>query len=151
MQFYKAGPFAAAAEQHRVIFADNHAWGLDIHTSDKTWADFYAVDPTAGLNTTAQRANLLGGEACVWSVTFDSSVISATLWPRLLAVSERLWSPAAKTVNASAESTQVREPLAAPLFEQPCIVKTEATVFCSFRCPKSPPLFCSPCIGFLRI
>jgi hexosaminidase len=80
--------------------------GLDIHTSKKTWDQFYAVDPMAGLTTTTQKAHMIGGEACVWTVTFDASMLPVALWPRLLAVSERLWSPAAKTTNASSPQTQ---------------------------------------------
>jgi hexosaminidase len=100
IQFYKAGPIAAAAARHPVVYADNSAWGLDIHTSTKSWRDFYSVDPTAGLNSSAVR-NLIGGEACVWTVTFDASVLATALWPRLLAVSERLWSPGALTANTT--------------------------------------------------
>lgn len=100
-EFYKTGPIAAAADAgHRVIFANNHAWGLDIHTAGKTWDQFYSVDPAAGLNAT-QAANLLGGEACVWTVMIEASDLSSALWPRLLAVAERLWSPSVVTQNAT--------------------------------------------------
>ena len=37
IQFYRAGPIADAAARHRVVYADNHAWGLDIHTYTNTW------------------------------------------------------------------------------------------------------------------
>ena len=106
IQFYRTGPLAAAAAKHRVVFADNHMWGLDIHTSTKTWDSFYAVDPTAGLN--GSLANLIGGESCVWTVTFDASVLSTVLWPRLLAVSEKLWTPKALTANTTANAALER-------------------------------------------
>ena len=44
----------------------------------------------------------------MWTVTFDASVLATALWPRLLAVSERLWSPAVQTANATANAALQR-------------------------------------------
>eukprot|EP00766_Chilomastix_caulleryi_P002292 gnl/Chilomastix_caulleri/328.p1 GENE.gnl/Chilomastix_caulleri/328~~gnl/Chilomastix_caulleri/328.p1 ORF type:complete len:236 (+),score=57.76 gnl/Chilomastix_caulleri/328:195-902(+) len=58
-----------------------------------TWRDFYENEPTAGLGLTAQQEKLiLGGEACLWGEGIDVGAIDTYVWPRALAVSERLWS-----------------------------------------------------------
>jgi hexosaminidase len=55
----------------------------------------YLVDPIpADAVVTAEgRAHLLGGEACMWSEFVTPETIDSRIWPRLLAVAERLWSP----------------------------------------------------------
>lgn len=59
----------------------------------ETWKDFYANEPTAGLNLTADQEKLiLGGEVCMWSEGVDVGSIDTMIWPRALAVAERLWS-----------------------------------------------------------
>ncbi|WP_078003433.1 beta-N-acetylhexosaminidase [Izhakiella australiensis] len=40
----------------------------------------------------AQRANILGGEAALWSEPVNARIIDVKLWPRLFVVAERLWS-----------------------------------------------------------
>lgn len=59
----------------------------------ETWKDFYNNEPTAGLNLTEEEEKrILGGEACMWSEGIDVGAIDTYIWPRTLAVSERLWS-----------------------------------------------------------
>ena len=55
------------------------------------WQCQYNYDPTAGLSPD-EAALVLGGEGCLWAETVDSSDIESTLWPRLAAIAERLWS-----------------------------------------------------------
>ncbi len=59
----------------------------------------YAVDPVpASVNLTAeQKAHILGGEACMWSELVSPENVDSRIWPRTLAVAERLWSSAAVT------------------------------------------------------
>jgi hexosaminidase len=58
--------------------------------------DLY-LDPlpdTLGL-TSDEAERLLGGEACMWGEHVGPETIDSRLWPRLAAVAEKLWSPAA--------------------------------------------------------
>jgi hexosaminidase len=45
--------------------------------------------------STAQQQLILGGEAALWSELVPADILDLKLWPRLYAVAERLWSPAA--------------------------------------------------------
>ncbi len=62
----------------------------------RTAAFHYATDPmSAGGDLSAQqKAHVLGGESCMWSEFTPSETIDSRIWPRNLAVAERLWSPA---------------------------------------------------------
>jgi hexosaminidase len=58
----------------------------------------YAVDPMSGAaaNLTPEEAKrILGGEACMWSEYVTGENIDSRIWPRLAAIAERFWSPAA--------------------------------------------------------
>lgn len=57
----------------------------------------YQADPlpaTAGLSD-AEAARVLGGEACMWAEYVGPETVESRIWPRMLAVAERFWSPAA--------------------------------------------------------
>ncbi|HEU5359114.1 MAG TPA: family 20 glycosylhydrolase, partial [Gemmatimonadales bacterium] len=59
----------------------------------------YLADPlpaSAGL-TDAEAARVLGGEACMWSEYVGPETVESRIWPRMLAVAERFWSPASVT------------------------------------------------------
>jgi hexosaminidase len=47
--------------------------------------------------TSEQAANLIGGEACMWSEMVDGTTLESRVWPRAAAVAEKLWSPRALT------------------------------------------------------
>ena len=53
----------------------------------------YTNDPVKGVNDTDQEKLVLGGQGEMWGETVDASDIEQTLWPRLAAVGEQLWSP----------------------------------------------------------
>ena len=66
-------------------------------------ADHYAADPLpAGSNLTdAEAARVLGGEACMWGEYVGPETVESRIWPRMLAVAERFWSPGSMTDVAS--------------------------------------------------
>jgi hexosaminidase len=59
-------------------------------------AEHYLVDPfdgeVAGVPA-AERALILGGEACLWTEHISPDNLDLRLWPRAAAIAERLWSP----------------------------------------------------------
>lgn len=58
-----------------------------------TWQSMYEVEPTSDLDMRRARGRVLGGEGCMWGETVDPSNLESTVWPRLAAIAERLWSP----------------------------------------------------------
>src|SRR5260370_29501843 len=70
-------------------------------------ADHYAVDPlvngTVALSP-AQKANILGGEATMWTEFVSPENVNSRIWPRTAAIAERLWSTQdVKDVNSMYE------------------------------------------------
>jgi hexosaminidase len=56
----------------------------------------YANDPMEGATadlTPAEKARILGGEACMWTEYVSPENIDCRIWPRTAAIAERLWSP----------------------------------------------------------
>jgi len=62
----------------------------------KSAEDHYLADPLPVDNplTTEEAARVLGGEACMWGEHISPETIDSRIWPRVVAVAERLWSPA---------------------------------------------------------
>jgi hexosaminidase len=54
---------------------------------------YHANEPLDALPSEAARANVLGGEACMWSEFVIPTTIDSRIWPRAAAIAERLWSP----------------------------------------------------------
>ncbi|HSP70382.1 MAG TPA: beta-N-acetylhexosaminidase [Bryobacteraceae bacterium] len=58
-------------------------------------AEHYLVDPFDGEMAgvpAAERARILGGEACLWTEHISPENLDLRLWPRAAAIAERLWS-----------------------------------------------------------
>lgn len=56
--------------------------------------DFYAMDPTEGLNLSEdEKKHVLGGEAAQWTEGMDAANFDGIAFSRTGAIAERLWSP----------------------------------------------------------
>lgn len=60
-------------------------------------AEHYAVDPlgdsSAASLTPEEKARVLGGEATMWTDIVSDENLDNRVWPRTVAIAERLWSP----------------------------------------------------------
>jgi hexosaminidase len=89
---------AAAQGYHGIL---SNGYYLDLGWSA---ARHYAVDPMSGPGanlTPEQQELILGGESCMWSEYVNPENIDSRIWPRNVAIAERLWSPQNVTDVAS--------------------------------------------------
>lgn len=80
---------------------DADSWYLD--NLGVAWAQVYQNEPCYGVPDNLCPL-ILGGHGEMWGETVDTSDIAQTVWPRLAAIAERLWSPRATTDLAAAHS-----------------------------------------------
>ncbi len=66
-----------------------------------TVAEGVGIDQQPAELTAAQQQLILGGEAALWAELVPATLLDLKLWPRLYAVAERLWSPAAMRDESS--------------------------------------------------
>ena len=69
---------------------DKLSWYLDNLAVD--WQSVYMNEPCFGVPDDLCPM-VIGGHGEMWGETVDTSDIEQTVWPRLGAVAERLWSP----------------------------------------------------------
>jgi len=74
----------------RSIDSDQSMWYLD-HLG-VSFLQAYQHEPCDSL-TEAECRLVIGGGGCMWGETVDTSDLDSTVWPRLAAIAERLWSP----------------------------------------------------------
>jgi len=79
---------------------DALSWYLD--NLAVTWDKVYLNEPCAGVPDNLCPL-VLGGHGEMWGETVDASDIEQTVWPRLSAIAERLWSPRNLTDTADAK------------------------------------------------
>jgi len=78
----------------------SNSWYLD-HLNIK-WDAVYGNEPCETIKDTKQCSLILGGQGEMWGETVDVSDFEQTVWPKLAAIAERLWSPRAVTDAALA-------------------------------------------------
>ena len=89
-----AGGVAAAKEGHDVVMSPTSHCYFDYDYGAISSARVFAFDPVAGLTAEA-AARVLGLQANFWShIDREPELVDAQLFPRLLALAERGWSPA---------------------------------------------------------
>mmetsp|Transcript_53564 Transcript_53564/g.116776 ORF Transcript_53564/g.116776 Transcript_53564/m.116776 type:complete len:611 (+) Transcript_53564:72-1904(+) len=89
----------------RNVGYDNTSWYLDNLNVD--WRGVYANDACAGVPSPLCGL-VLGGHGEMWGETVDASDLEQTVWPRLAAVAEKLWSAEAHTRDVSAQHVEQR-------------------------------------------
>ena len=90
----------AAAAGYRVVWSSEPTWYLD-HLQ-YSWQVLYNGEPCKGL-TDAECELVIGGGGEMWGETVDTSDIQNTIWPKLGAIAERLWSDRSVTDLAAAQ------------------------------------------------
>lgn len=80
----------AAREGHDGILSAGYY--LDHMERASTYYQVDPIPPSSTLNP-AERARILGGEACMWGEYVDAGVVDSRIWPSAAAIAERLWSP----------------------------------------------------------
>mmetsp|Transcript_25049 Transcript_25049/g.40412 ORF Transcript_25049/g.40412 Transcript_25049/m.40412 type:complete len:525 (+) Transcript_25049:27-1601(+) len=85
----------AVEQGYRVIWSTDGVWYLD--GLKVTWETMYQQEPCDGIDADKCAKYVIGGGGEMWGETADASDVLQTIWPRLAAISERLWSP--RTVN----------------------------------------------------
>jgi hexosaminidase len=83
----------ALANGNRLIVAG--PFYIDTPVEDLTTQDIYRTDAFAAPAYAAHRDQVLGAEAPLWAERVTPRNLEAMLYPRVLALSERLWNPAA--------------------------------------------------------
>jgi hexosaminidase len=81
----------ATSHGYRCLWSTDGVWYLDGLFS--TWETMYAQEPCTGIDDATCEKLVLGGGGAMWGETVDTSDIQQTVWPRLAAIAERLWSP----------------------------------------------------------
>lgn len=91
----------ATAAGYRCLWSTDGVWYLDGLGS--TWETMYSQEPCTGIPDHLCNTLMLGGGGAMWGETVDTSDIQQTIWPRLGAIAERLWSPRSLTSADSAK------------------------------------------------
>lgn len=87
----------------------NGSWYLD--NLNVAWQEVYERSPCKGIPD--DRPDLcrkvLGGHGEMWGETVDTSDFDSTVWPRLAAIAERLWSAEDQTSNSTAALARIQD------------------------------------------
>lgn len=88
------GPDSLAEAAHQGFHGLlSYGYYLDLYQSA---AFHYSTEPLSGKAaslTEEEKKMILGGEACMWSELVTPENVDSRIWPRLVAIAERFWSP----------------------------------------------------------
>lgn len=109
MESPSAVPSTLLTKGYKLIIATKDKWYMDHGfwgtTSYHNWRVTYDYK-------LPKHANVLGGEAAMWSEYVDDQAIDIKIWPRTAAVAERLWSnPDTNSIDAESRLQQFRQRL----------------------------------------
>lgn len=90
----------------RNVGYDNVSWYLD--NLNVKWDAVYQNEPCKGIPTDELCAKVLGGHGEMWGETVDGSDLQQTVWPRLAAIAEKLWTSRAQTQDVAAATQRIR-------------------------------------------
>ncbi len=90
------GAVATARAGHDVVVSPTSHCYLDYDIGVTDLARAYAFEPVPAALTAAETRHVLGGEMNLWTEYAPDDLVFIRLLPRLLALSEALWSPAPK-------------------------------------------------------
>ena len=90
----------ATAAGYRVIWSTDGVWYLD--GLGVTWEKMYVQEPCSLVTADVCEKLVLGGGGEMWGETVDASDFQNTVWPRMAAIAERLWSPRTVTDTTAA-------------------------------------------------
>jgi len=90
----------------RNVDGGSNSWYLD--GLDVKWDGVYQNEPCSGIPTEELCEKVLGGHGEMWGETVDGSDLQQTVWPRLAAIGEKLWSGRQQTQDTEAALPRIR-------------------------------------------
>lgn len=99
--------YAATSHGYNLLWSMDSATGWYLDSLGATWDMVYVQEPCSGLDS-EQCKLVLGGGGSMWGETVDPSDIQNTVWPRLGAIAERLWSQRDATASADDAAERMR-------------------------------------------
>jgi hexosaminidase len=91
---------AVQAANLDVILSPKDYSYLDYKDTDITFGRMWDWEPAPTWMAPSTISRILGGEACIWSEKIEGKTLDAWVWPRMLPLAERLWSPRAAHTDA---------------------------------------------------
>ena len=88
------GAVAAAKSAHDTIVSPTSHTYFDYGLTYTNLAKVYSFEPVPNTLTEIEARHVLGSEACMWTEFTPPEKIDSMLYPRIIALSEVLWSPA---------------------------------------------------------
>ncbi|KAL1507780.1 hypothetical protein AB1Y20_007390 [Prymnesium parvum] len=89
----------------RNVGYDATSWYLD--NLNVNWSAVYSNEPCHDVPD-ALCPGILGGHGEMWGETVDASDVEQTVWPRLAAIAEKLWSPRDLTTSPAASLSRLQ-------------------------------------------